>query len=495
MLDSPFFLRNRTPQMSILLLLLVGLAFGFSVDRYPLFYVDDGFFVYPALKAALGGPFVYNVSASAPFGNTLWAYHGPVLPNLEIVLFRIFGYSSFLSRLPDFVGGWLAALLILLFLNRRGYRYAGLAFVILWAGDRSVQEIMYGRMDGLALLSVVVSFLCLERAWVRLSGPAMFLCGFVSGFSVLIHPLCAAFAPIAFLLISYRAKWKGAWRFLLGSALNIPVLAILWRFHISQSWAQFRWHVSMQKDVAGELQRFLVLLTVLHWSKFWFVALVLFAIACSVRGAVVLLKRGRRLDETDTDFVLAAGFTFAALMLFCKSPMFPYYIVYFSLWPMLCMVMLAERHWLRFRPLAVVLALIWCSSAMWNLLRLREAIYNYPQLSKQFLFAELKKNVPDDAEIVTTPELYSVPIEAGYKHYGLTAFYQANQDICHNCFLLMRLEEFEAAKFVSRSNLDQRKVIYEGPAFPRANQMTYPVVLLSPELATSPDAPETGSVQ
>jgi hypothetical protein len=49
-------------------------------------------------------------------------------------------------------------------------------------------------------------------------------------------------------------------------------------------------------------------------------------------------------------------------------------------------------------------------------------------------------------------------------------------------FLLMTLEEFEAAN-------------YEGLAFPRANQMTYPVVLLSPELATSPDAPETGSVQ
>ena len=474
---------------------MAGLAFGFSLDRYPLFYVDEAFFAYPALKAALGGPFAYNVSAAAPFGNTLWAYHGPVLPNLEIVLFKIFGYSTFLSRLPDFVGGWLAALLIVLFLNRRGYRYAGLAFVILWAGDRSVQEMMYARMDGLALLCVVISFLCLERAWVRSSLPAMFLCGFVSGFSILIHPLCAAFALIAFLLISYRAKWKGAWRFLSGGALNIPVLAILWRFHFSQSWTQFRWHASAQKDKAGGLQRFLVLLTVLLRSKFWFVALVVFAIACSIAGAVVLLKRGRRLDEQDTDFVLAAGFTFGALLLFCKSTMFPYYIVYFSLWPMLCMVMLAERHWRKFRPLAVVLALIWCSSAMWNLLRLREAIYNYPQLNKQFLFAELRRNVPDDAEIVTTPELYSVPFEAGYKHYGLTTSFQEHQDVCHNCFLLMTSGEFEAATRVSRSNLDQRKVLYAGPAFPHAIDMTYPVVLLSPQLDTSPGAPETGSFE
>jgi hypothetical protein len=180
-------------------------------------------------------------------------------------------------------------------------------------------------------------------------------------------------------------------------------------------------------------------------------------------------------------------------MLFCKSTMYPYYIVYFSLWPMLCMVMLAEGHWRKFRPLTIVLAIIWCSSATWNLLRLREAIYNYPQLSKRFLFAELKDNVPDDAEIVTTPELYSVPIEAGYKHYGLTTSFQEHQDVCHNCFLLMTSGEFQAGNFVSRSNLDQRKVIYSGPAFPHAIQMTYPIVLLSPELSPPQNAPETGS--
>src|SRR5665213_962336 len=189
--------KKRTHVFANLAFAVLGLGFLTSVvwlNRYPGYSGGDVFFAYPALKAAKGGLMTYTVAPSAPFHDQIWAYHGPVLPHLLELCFRLFGFSVWMSRFPNVLGGWLAVLLLVIFCKQRGYRHAGLLTAVLWCGDRAVKELMTCRMDGLALLTVVVGFVLLERAWREQSLKLAAICGVVMGFSVLIHPLCLVFA-------------------------------------------------------------------------------------------------------------------------------------------------------------------------------------------------------------------------------------------------------------------------------------------------------------
>jgi hypothetical protein len=476
--------RDGFRNLAVALLVIGCLLYGFSLDRYPGFYVDDAFFAFPALKAALGGSFTYAVNSAAPFANEIWAYHGPIFPHLLSFLFRVFGFSTAVSRLPDFLGGWMAALLIVIFLNRRGYRYAGLAFAILWCGDRAPQELMYGRMDGLALLFLVLSWLALRLACIRKSGVLALWTGVMCGLATLTHPLCIFFAAVSLLLITYWARWRAALWFILGGVLNLPLLFALWNFQIRKPMAQFLWHARLPRGDTA-LHTFLLMLPVLRWSEYWFISLLALSSGSVLIGAVVLARQGRQMDERWLDFVLAASFGLASLQTIFRTATHPYYIVYFSIWPMLCFVMLAERFWKQFCYVAVTMSLIWCTSAAWNVMRIRESIIFHSQLNKKFLYAELRKDVPLSAEIYTIPALYSVPIEAGYSRYNLTTWDPEQQDICPACYLLITASEFHEPHYIALANVRQRQVIYDGPAFPGAGPLDYPIVVLSPEVQTA----------
>ena len=471
---------NRLGYLAVVLLVVGALLYGFSLDRYPGFYVDDAFFAFPALKAALGGSFTYAVGSKAPFANEIWAYHGPIFPHLLSFLFRVFGFSTAVSRLPDFLGGWLAALLIVLFLNHRKYRYAGLVFAILWCGDRAPQELMYGRMDGLALLILVISWLWLRLTCARRSGKYALLTGIFCGLATLTHPLCIFFAAISLLLILYWAKWRAALWFIFGGVLNLPLLFVLWNFQVRKSLAQFLWH-SGQVQADTPLRAFVLMLPILHWSEYWFIALLGFSVACVVMAGVVLVRQGRRMDERWLEFVLAASFGLTSLQTIFRSSTHPYYIVYFSLWPMLCLALMTESSRKKFRYIAAAMALTWCISAAWNFMRIRESVKFHAQLDKRYLFAELEKDIPPTAEIYTTPELYSVPIEAGFRNFNLTTFFAEGQDVCAECYLLMTSSELHEPKYFAAANLHRRLIIYAGPAFPGAGPLSYPIVILSPE--------------
>ncbi|MDQ2950601.1 MAG: glycosyltransferase family 39 protein [Acidobacteriota bacterium] len=467
---------------SILVLVVGCVLYSFSLGSLSRVSADEALFAYPALKASLGGSFTYALSAAAPYGDQVWAYHGPVLPYLDEILFRLFGFSSMVARLPDFLGGWLAALLLVLSLNRKGYRYAGLAFAILWCGDRSMQELVLGRMDGLALLSVVVSFLFLERASTQRDRSSALLCGLFCGLSILIHPLCIFFALLEFTLISFRHR-RDALPFVLGAGMCIPALLAFWHFRVHQSLAQFLWQSRIARYHSG-MKALFSFLSNLHWNKAWVLSLMLFIIVSAVLALVLLLRsRGKTLEPSDSYFVLAAAMGLAGLAVFSASAMFTYYLVYLTVWPILCAVILAEKHWSRFRPAAIVLAVVWVPSASGNLVRLLKPIWYHHALSSDFLYSKVRELVPVDATIAATPRLYDVPIGAGFSKFGLTKWYKEFDDVCPSCYLLMTDNEFKVATFVPRSNLDQRKILYAGAAYPKAGELVYPIVLLSPEKA------------
>ena len=477
--EPKFQLSKLAPTFAVILILLGCLAYGYSLDRYPQFYVDDVVFAYPALQAAQGHTFAYTGGGNAPFVNEIWAYHGPVLPNLQILLFKLFGYNFALSRLPNFIGSWMAALLIVLFFTRRGYRYAGLIFAVLWCGDRAVQESMYDRMDGLALLGLVLSFLLLENVWHNNSRRSAAFFGFLSGFCVLIHPLCAIFTLFSFLLVLYRRGWRQALWFCLAGLLNLPLLLMFWRFHPVKSWIQFRTVAVSLNKITG-LSRSVSLLVALRWSRYWFAALVAVAVVCSA-GALIAVLRKQVRTESGTDLLLASSFGLASLVLLTRSSLYPYYIIYFSVWPMMCIAILTERYWRRFAIFAGVLFLVWCSSAAWNFMRLREAVLFRSAIDHRVVDAELERYVPHDATIITSSEFYAVPIEAGYPNRGLISFEPTNEDICHQCYLLITPAMYNDGKYIPRTNLDLRKILYKGPAFPAAGPLGFPIVILSPQ--------------
>lgn len=462
--------------LPLILWVLAALAFGYSLDRYPSFYMDEAFFVYPALRAALGGPFRYAISHAAPFADQTWAYHSPVLPHIELALFKMFGYSIALSRLPDFLGGWIAVLLLLVYLRNR-FRYAALTFIVLWCGDRSPEELMYGRMDGLALLTLVLTLLCLEKASAGDRRWAV-ATGFCASLAVLVHPLCLTFTAVAFLLLAYRARVRSALLFLLGAIVNLFLLVLLWHFNIRESLIQFRWHASLNQS-GRAIDFFVNMVNGLRWSRYWFLALIPLTLL-SLSVAIFLHLRGRGKDPRWTAFISSACFGLAALPLIYRSATHPYYIVFFAAWPIFCLAVLAERRWSLVRPVFAVLLLIWVSSAAWNVLRLREAFKYHAQLSPRFLNATLQNDVPANAELITVPELYGVPVQAGHTHFSMTSWFPEAQDVPDADYILIPESELAKGGYIAQHDLKQRTILYEGSAFPGAGPLDYMIVLLAP---------------
>lgn len=474
--------QRRWPRRAALWVAVIAcLLFGYSLDRYPGFYVDDVFFAYPAVQAIQGHAFAYASGGDVPFRNQIWAYHGPVLPNLELLLFRVFGYHFTLTRLPDFLGAWAALVMMVLYLNRRGYRVAGLLLAVGWVGDRAAREVMYGRMEGLGLLSLVLLLYSLDRVWRLNSRPAATTAGFLAGLSILIHPLCASFALLAFVVVAFRQRIAGGVRFCAGALVNIPLVVALWHFHPVRALIQFRAVAADQTKITG-LERFGHMYQILGWSRVWICVVLVVAGCVAVNGLRVYLRSrsARDRSQTDSDLFLLGIFSLAGLILLSRSSFYPYYLTYVTMWPLCAVAILTERS-PRFRPVAFLLVLCWLPSAAWNLSRLTEPIRFYHSLSHQFIEAKLRSEVPAEAEIVTSSALYSVPVEAGYRNRELLFFQPHHQDVCPTCYLLLPRALYEKDNYVTRSNLDHRSVLYDGPAFPGAGELEYPVVILSPE--------------
>jgi hypothetical protein len=141
--------------------------------------------------------------------------------------------------------------------------------------------------------------------------------------------------------------------------------------------------------------------------------------------------------------------------------------------------MLIEIHGKRALPFLALGILIWSSSFLWNMLRLRETIKYHSQLAHNFIVQVIQREVPPGATIVTTPEPYILPAEAGYK-LEVAPWFPEQSAVCRECYLLMEKKEYEHPTYVASNEISSRQVLYSGPAFPHAGPLEYPVVLLSP---------------
>ncbi|SEG00010.1 hypothetical protein SAMN05421819_1627 [Bryocella elongata] len=443
-----------------------ALVWSIALGRFDPFYTDNPFFSVPALRASLGFPFTYQVSVHAPFVDSLWAYHGPLLPHLLAVLYRWFGFSRAMASVPNFVGGWLAALLLVGFLIRRGYAQACLIFAVLWVGDRAVLEILYARMEGLALLFAAIGLILAVEAAESSSRLAAALCGISCGLALLSHPLCATFSLAAGGSFLLRRQFAVAAFFVLGLALDLLLLLKLWGFRPHDAVRQFLWHAGINRsETHGHGIR--SLLGALRWSEGWVACLIVFSIAM----AMVIGARSRTemalVTGTALDLQFLAAYSLFSVPLLFMGATFPYYLVYASIWPLLALAVLLEREWPRWRLAAAVLFVFWLGSVAWNLSRLREQWKFHRALSAHLLVAEVTRDVPEADELMVGSDLYAIPVEAGHRRFALASQLFEPESICAHCYLLVRQRDLDLfPEFAKAALVGSREMLYDGPVFP-----------------------------
>jgi hypothetical protein len=105
-------------------------------------------------------------------------------------------------------------------------------------------------------------------------------------------------------------------------------------------------------------------------------------------------------------------FALSGLVSLLTSVLFPYYLIFFSVWPTIAVLVVLETEGRgqRFSKPAfaalIVLALGWLPSAAWNAMRWREARILYPKLDPSSFVPRLRAAIPANAPFEVSPEYF-----------------------------------------------------------------------------------------
>jgi len=485
--------RNISFALSLLMLMGALLFMAILIGRYPLPYIDESFFNYPAISFLQGHGFLGIVSSKAPYGTALWAFHGPFYPHLQVFVFWLIGISQEASRLPNLIAGYSAACLMAYLLWREQYKFAPLIFALLWLGDRSTQEIQYARMDGLALLMVVISFMMLNRFYKEPNCRNVFCAAFFGASALAFHPVTGLFLALGASLIffvSYKRKclFGSFLSYVVGLAVVAFLVLVCVHFHPIEALQQFRWHMQYNCMSGTTLKaKLLNLLLVIRWSKWFFAALACFTFFAAVPITLVKLSQWRRkLIDGESFFALSmALFSVAGLVCLISKAVFPYYIIYFSIWPIALIAVSAERLLLRARPVklaaaaAIIIFLAWLPSAAWNAMRMREAFLYRNQLRHDSILAWLQKSIPANAKVSGDPLIYMLAEEA-HLDFTPSPWIAEGSHAPGGAWLLLSEPEYTAPEYFSKADVHRRTVVFCSNAFPGAKDIIFNVCLLRP---------------
>ena len=413
------------------------LMFVFFLDRYPPFYVDEPAFNASAARHVGGQSFVYPLHTEAPHGESVWAYHGPFFPRMQVLTFRLLGVSHWACRIPSYLGGHLATLVLCLLLLRYGLWRSAIVLSIAWVGDRATQMILLGRPDGVSHLLVVIGYLSLVSALSRGSRWRLGMSATFIGLAIGFNPGAVFFG---FALVVAVALWTPAreWARSVGAmAAGVVVPAVIflacWLPSLPASFEQFRWYVYESTKggwVASMSERLTAVWQMPFWSKYWVLALVATLPLLLLRVAM-LPREGDERDRSQWLIpVTCLIFGLAAAMLYLNSSMHAFYFVFFTIWPIGGMLSLWENGgWRRWRPVfvawSVLVTLAWLPSLMWNATRCREALLSHRALTKEGIVEDVSRYVPHDVSVTGDPAYFVVAHRAGLRFTPLP-FYEVD---------------------------------------------------------------------
>ena len=478
-------------------------SFAKSLDRYPLYFIDEPFYNYPSIHYLDGGGLTYRTTSRAPHADTIVAYHSPLFPWVQVVTFKYIGISEFACRLPEYLAAHLGLLTLCLFLSGRGLGKSAMVLAVAWVGDRALLEVLTGRMDGIVLFLLALGFVGLVKTLEGGSVRWGMACGLFLGFAAGFHPMAVLFPAVAVGLLGMRLPTDRRAGVVLGfvAAGLIPLALVLWCWS-SDLWGaleQFRWAARFQKDSHAE-HDLGKLLDLLRWSRYWFIALVatvvLYLVPVSVRGMITGGPAATREDHRSLR-ASAVGFSVAGLFCILLSVKFPYYLIYFSTWAVmgLCIAVETMPPGRRVRSAGGVflamLALAWVPSFLWNALRFRESVLYYRTLDQARFAGRLSAMIPGGVKVMGSPPLFIIARNARLDFTPL-AWFDEPTEVAPETWLLLTEEDWLKANRVRSSDQASRSLVYRGPAFPEASGgwFDYPIVILGPVASPSHPAPD-----
>lgn len=495
-------------------LLLIGFcSFAFTLDRYPLPYNDEAIFNYVAIQYLHHHGFIWRVAADAPHGDTIWAYHGPFFPRLQILTFTLLGISEFACRIPQYLAAHLAVGVICFHLLRRGLYRPALAVAGIWLGDRTFLEVQVGRADGVALFFLTLCFVAGtrlvqtgSRRWGIAAGAFL---GFAAGF----HPVALGFSlalvGMVFLLnTSWTRRRQDAAAVAVGFA--IPAILIIWCWlpDIFASISQLLWHLRLATRFVNEPDNPLYLQPRLRWAHLWIIALCGTLFCYLLPSAYQTLRvrfNASRSPEplSDRQVILfaAALFSLVGFAIITKAPGLLYYLIYFTMWPIIGFAMglfaVEERQIVaterRSRVLEYIFGTLfliaWLPSLAWNIQRFREMVKYQNQMGMTPIAHVIADHIPKDANVVGSPEIFLLETSPLLRFHPLPFIDNVLGAPDDAYVVLDEIDWKRARKTKERlEKIVRRPVVFDGPAFPKVKYLPYRMIILGPNPPTSTSA-------
>ncbi len=221
--------------------------------------------------------------------------------------------------------------------------------------------------------------------------------------------------------------------------------------------------------------------------------------------ALVLIPRAiqlwlRRAEQPDTDqrflAVALAALSVTGIGILLLGPGVPYYLVYFTVWPILgSLLALADGRSLLPRAaswlvaLAVVVA--WIPGFAWNAFRLREIPILGTAADPSAFREQLRLSIPDSARISISTELFWLTSGTDRPARPLPFVDSAQAAPPDEWIVLTQLDwERSLRRLPKQHNLRRRRVAHSGGIFPANKYLNTGFVVLAPiSIAPSADTP------
>lgn len=177
--------------------------------------------------------------------------------------------------------------------------------------------------------------------------------------------------------------------------------------------------------------------------------------------------------------MLAALFSISGLLAVTAVSAFPYYLIYFTVWPVIAFMASYESGLLP-KKLAIIIASLlfvaWCPSLAWNAMRFRGAAMHYNAMGFTDLRQSVRNSVPDHTPVYASPELF-----IGLRSIVATRqIYSAVNQIDASAYLVLTNADIEKLGGASKLTEAHRVTISSTPLYPQAPTMGGRVYLVSP---------------
>ncbi len=348
-------------------------------------------------------------------------------------------------------------LLLCRVLLQRRLTWSAIVLAVVWVGDRSQQETLYARMEGLCLLCLAVGFsgLLSTRRGSSAAAGAVLVAG-------------CGFQPVALFFVAAGGMWamargrRAAVQYAVGAVLAAVGIAIAFGPDPVAAAEQFRWHAELYAANQSSLPNNVVrLFGVLKWSAYWAVA-----VAVVSAGLTVSVVRHRWLVGACPVAHLSAVFAVSGLLGFVvlAKCAFPYTLVVLSVWPVIAVGtalesrITGERAW--FSGAAILLLAAWLPSAAWNAMRTRELVLWAGQMDPEPSRRALRDAIPEGRTVGVDKYvgLYGWSLE---RPVLLLPWHQESQHPPADMWLLVSEVEYRSHVQVAAEALVRRPILRE----------------------------------